>query len=125
MLILLSVLSTYIPAKSTAQNLAENGDFEGGISPWYIIISDPNNEGYAGTLATTTDAYSGNYGTLFTVYNRPISNSGYIITGEEIPSYLIETGKMYKLEFYYKGTMSTYPDVYCFNLDVCSLVSVS
>lgn len=116
MLVLLSILSVYIPKESSAQNLAVNGDFESGISPWHMIISDPNNEGYTGTLKTTTDAYSGNYAALFTVYNRPTSNSGYIIVGEEISSYLIETEKMYRLEFYYKGTMITYPNVYCFNL---------
>jgi outer membrane biosynthesis protein TonB len=95
----------------TPFNLVQNGNFETGTSPWTVYISDPNSQGYSGTLTQTTNAYQGTYSGQFTVTAFP-QGSGYIITSQALQP---QIGTTYTLKFNYKTTMNVYPHVFCFN----------
>jgi hypothetical protein len=92
-------------------NLVQNGNFENGLTPWILGISDPNAEGYMGTLTQTENPYQGTYSGQFTVTIYP-QGSGYIVTSQTLQP---EIGKTYTLSFYYKTTMNVYPHVFCWN----------
>jgi hypothetical protein len=90
----------------------QNGGFESGISPWTLGISDPLSQGYAGTLTQSSNAYSGSYSGLFTVTGYPQRGSGYITVLQTISA---QVGQTYTLQFYYKGNMTVWPHVFCFD----------
>ena len=92
-------------------NLIQNGNFETGTAPWALGISDPNAQGYAGTLTQSTNAYQGTYSGQFAVTSYP-QGSGYIITSQALQ---LETGATYSLSFVYKTSMNVYPHVFCWN----------
>jgi hypothetical protein len=101
---------TPTPTQSPA-NLIQNGNFENGIAPWTLDISDPNAQGYAGSLKQIADPYQGTYSGQFIVTAYP-QGSGYVITSQTLQP---EIGKTYTLSFYYKTTMNVYPHVFCWN----------
>ena len=110
-----SIYATYIPEPPATQNplpaqsLVQNGDFETGIAPWEIGVSDSS---YVGTLTTNSDAYAGSHSGQFRVTQYPKNSNGWITALQSFPA---ETGKNYTLEFYYKGTMTVVPHVFCFS----------
>ncbi len=106
-----SPLPTATPTPLPSVNIFQNGGFESGTSPWTVAISDPNSQGYAGSLAQSTDAYSGIYSGLFTVTGFPQGGSGYVTMVQSIPA---QVGQTYTMQFYYKSTMTVYPNVFYF-----------
>jgi hypothetical protein len=104
------IYATYVPVAPITTNLMQNGGFESGTSPWTVATSGT---GYAGTLTTSTDAYAGSYCGLFRVTGYPTgTQTGYITVAQSLQ---VEAGKTYTFEFFYKGTMTVFPHVFCFD----------
>jgi hypothetical protein len=101
--------STPTPAPTPPPNIITNGGFETGIAPWILDIYNPNNVGYAGTFAQSTDAHSGIYSGTFKVLGLPTGGSGYVIFAQNMQLF---AGQTYTLQFYYKGAISIGPDIY-------------
>ncbi len=100
------------PTPTPTGSIVQNGGFESGISPWALAISDPQSQGYAGTLTRSSNAYSGSYCGLFTVTGCPQGGSGFIDVMQTIPA---QVGQTYTLQLYYKGTVTVGPHVFFFD----------
>jgi hypothetical protein len=103
---------TSTPALNAPKSIFQNGDFESGTSPWKLEVYDPSFQGYAGTFAQSPDSYSGVYSGILTVTGLPLRGSGYVIALQSVPA---QVGQTYTMQFYYKGTMTVSPDIYCFS----------
>jgi hypothetical protein len=103
---------TPTPTPQPIVNILQNGGFECGTTPWILESYYPQAQDYTGTLIQSSNAYIGSYSGLFTVSAFPTAGSGYITTIQTVPA---QVGQTYTLQFSYKGTMSVWPHIFCFN----------
>ena len=89
------------PANPSFSDIAVNGGFESGTTPWQVITSGST---YSGTISQSSDAHSGVASGSFKITSNP-ATGGYVALAESV---VAKVGESYVLSFYYKSTLGSF-----------------
>ncbi len=89
------------PTNPSLSDIAVNGGFESGTSPWQVITSGST---YSGTISQSSDAHSGGASGSFKITSNP-ATGGYVALAESV---VAKVGESYVLSFYYKSSLGSF-----------------